>query len=112
MEKKRTLKSLILEYVSNELNNDATYTQIIRFAHDYRNGKNAWEKNENRRGWFSNAMDNSWVYTKDDPEEYLKRVNVGYLVKRHVASGWLEKKENGRYKVGQLTKNELARLKK
>jgi hypothetical protein len=88
MNKKRTLKSRILEYVSNELRDDATYTQIIRFAHDYNHGRQAWNENPNRRGYFSGAL--SWR---------------GYLVKKYSATGWLEKKPNGRYKVTTINEN-------
>ena len=104
---KRTVKSQILDYVES-LDNDARYTDIVRFAHDcwYSDQDCAardWLANPNRRGWFSNAFYGQWVYLEPDRKHFDYR--VGYLVKRGVKSGWLEKKTNGRYKTVRPTNN-------
>ena len=93
---KTTLKSLILDYVES-LGNRATYTQIVRFAHDHKYGPEEWAINPNRRGYFSNAFYGQWVY---DPNcKWQMYAEVGYLVKRNVKSGWLEKNSDGTYKT-------------
>lgn len=92
----KNLKQRILDYVES-LKNDASYSQIVRFAHDCKHGADAWDKNPNRRGWFSNAFTGQWVYEK--PKSLHQSHQVGYLVKRGVKTGWLEKKSNRRYKT-------------
>ena len=93
---KTTLKSLILDYVES-LGNRAKYTQIVRFAHDHKYGPEEWAINPNRRGYFSNAFYGQWVYERPKDRHYDN--SPGYLVKRNVKSGWLEKNSDGTYKT-------------
>ena len=94
--KKRTLKSKILDYVEM-MHNAATYTQITRFAHDHKYGAKDWAKNPNRRGHFSDALAGQWIYDRPDQHHYAER--PGYLVKRGVKSGWLQKNPDGTYRT-------------
>ena len=69
----------------------------VRFAHDHKYGPDEWAINPNRRGYFSNAFYGQWVY---DPNcKWQMYTEVGYLVKRNVKSGWLEKNSDGTYKT-------------
>jgi hypothetical protein len=92
---KQTIKSRLLDWVESQ--DSASFTAIIEQAHDLKHGVGSWSKNPNRRGWFSDAFTGQWRY--DRPNDQHRSYQIGYMVRRGVKSGWLEKQPNGLYKT-------------
>jgi hypothetical protein len=98
---KQTLKQLILDKVEKDWKNQARFTDIIEFAHDHKHGAGSWKKNPNRRGWYSGAFcRQAHVLSIEKPHVYVD----GYLIKKGIKSGWLEKQTNRRYKTVRYSK--------
>jgi hypothetical protein len=96
---KKSIKAQILEYVESLGDEGASYTQITRFAHELKYGVGSYEKNPNRRGWFSAAFSGNWVYSLRGEQFNRMKYRIGYLIKKRAKSGWLEKQANSKYKT-------------
>ena len=89
---KRTIKSQVLDWV--ESRGHAGYNEIIEFAHDLKYGTGSWQKNPNRRGWYSSPFSRGYV-----PHSGAPVFGPGYLINPKSKTGYLKKQANGLYKT-------------
>jgi len=89
---KKTIKSQVLDWVESQ--GQASFTGIIEFAHDLKYGPRSWEKNPNRRGWYSSPLSRGYV-----PRGGAPAFGPGYLVNPKSKTGYLKKQANGLYKT-------------